>query len=79
MALKGALTPERRVERQPGTGGKQLAMKLKMMGGGPFDLDTLVERLDITPSKLVPQLQTGVDNGFIQEVDDTWLVPRVRS
>ena len=72
-------TPERRVERQPGTGGKQLAMKLKMMGGGPFDLDTLVERLDITPSKLVPQLQTGVDNGFIQEVDDTWLVPRVRS
>jgi hypothetical protein len=72
-------TPERRVERQPGTGGKQLASKIKMMGGGPFDLDTLVERLDITPSKLLPQLKTGVDNGFITEVDDTWSVPRPRS
>jgi len=59
-----------------GTGGKQLAMKIRMMGGGPFTLEDLSDRLDMKPAPLLKQLEAGVHNGFIQDHGDEWAVPR---
>lgn len=61
-----------------GTAGKQLASKMKAMGGGPFGIERLCEVVGGTPSSLIKQLQAGVENGFIEEIDDKWLVPRSR-
>jgi hypothetical protein len=60
-----------------GTGGQMLASKIKAMGGGPFDLETLAFRLGMSAGPLVKQLNAGVDNGFITQIsDDEWQVPR---
>lgn len=58
------------------TGGKQLASKMKAMGGGPFTADHLCDVLDMNNSALMKQLVAGVDNGYIKETDKGWLVPR---
>jgi len=63
-------------KRAPGTGGKQLAIKIKTMGGGPFDFDQLQETLDMNKSHLMRQLNAAVDNGFIEELEGTWRVSR---
>lgn len=65
-----------RSDRQPGMGGKAVSVKMKAMGGGPFTIEDLVERLDVPASALLKQLQAGVDNGYIHDVDEGWLVPR---
>jgi hypothetical protein len=60
-----------------GTGGKMLASKIKGMGGGPFSLEHLTNVLDMGAGPLMKQLEAGVTNGFINQVDDNhWVVPR---
>ena len=61
-----------------GTGGKQIASKIKAMGGGPFTVDEIDAIVDLGTGPLMKQLQSGVDNGFILEVDDKYHVPRSR-
>lgn len=61
-----------------GTAGKLIASKIKAMGGGPFSLDQIDDVVDMGKAPLLKQLQAGVENGFLEEIDDKWLVPRSR-
>ena len=62
--------------REKGRAGSTIAVKLKGMGKGPFDLEKIVEVIGGTPSSLLRQLQAGVDNGYLQEDDGQWTVVR---
>ena len=57
-------------------GGLQVAMRMKMMGGGPFTLEELCTTFDSKPAVLLKQLEAGVRNGHIQDHGDEWAVPR---
>lgn len=69
-------TPDPTPQRQPGTAGKLIASKIRAMGGGPFTLEQIDDVVDMGNGPLLKQLNAGVENGFIEEHGDKWLVPR---
>jgi hypothetical protein len=63
-------------KHEPGTAGKQMAMKVKMMAAyKPVTMEQLQEVLDKPASTILKQLEAAIDNGYLEEVEEgKWAV-----